>query len=287
VSISQFATYVNPLITTLKKLGGSARPREVVDAIAVEMQLPDTILDERLANGVPRYENQVHWARSYLAEMGYIDRSKRGVWSLTEKGSNAPTFSEDDLRQLIRDVQQRVREAAPSVSETAVVPSAEAEDAAPDAIEANYREKVLSILKALPPAGFERLCQRLLRESSFEQVTVTGRSNDGGIDGHGLVLVNPFVSFRVLFQCKRYEGAVSPTHVRDFRGAMTGRAEKGIILTTGTFTAEAKREATRDGAPPIELVDGDRLVSLFEELELGLKPRKTFDVDDAFFAEFR
>lgn len=169
MSISQFATYVNPLIATLKKLGGSARPREVVDAIATEMQLPDAVLDERLANGVPRYENQVHWARAYLAEMGYIDRSRRGVWSLTEKGWNAPHFSEDALRQLIRDVQQRVREGDESVGKMQKVSSPESEDAAPDAIEGNYREKVLAILKDLPPAGFERLCQRLLRESSFEQ----------------------------------------------------------------------------------------------------------------------
>jgi restriction system protein len=127
------------------------------------------------------------------------------------------------------------------------------------------------VLRALQPAGFEQLCQRLLRESGFKQVTVTGRSGDGGVDGHGVVEVNPFVTFRVLFQCKRYAGTVSPTQVRDFRGAMAGRADKGIILTTGTFTPDARREAERDGVPPIELVDGDKLLDLFESLELGLQ----------------
>ena len=139
----------------------------------------------------------------------------------------------------------------------------------------------------MPPDGFERLCQRLLRENGFEQVTVTGKSGDGGIDGVGILQVNKFVSFTVLFQCKRYQGSVSPCQVRDFRGAMEGRADKGIIITTGVFTVEAKKEARRDGAKPIELVNGDDLVALFESLELGVKSRKIYDVDQAFFDDYR
>jgi restriction system protein len=126
-----------------------------------------------------------------------------------------------------------------------------------------------------------------LREAGFEQVAVTGRSGDGGIDGNGVLALNAFVSFRVLFQCKRYEGSVGPGHVRDFRGAMQGRADKGIVLTTGTFSADARREALRDGVPPIELVDGEKLVQLFEDLELGLEPRKAFELNERFFDEYQ
>jgi restriction system protein len=126
-----------------------------------------------------------------------------------------------------------------------------------------------------------------LRESGFQQVVVTGRSGDGGIDGVGVLQVNPFVSFNVLYQCKRYQGSVAPSQIRDFRGSMMGRADKGIILTTGTFTLEAKKEARRDGVPPIELVDGETLIQLFERLELGLIPRTTYDIDDKFFEDFR
>ncbi len=140
---------------------------------------------------------------------------------------------------------------------------------------------------SLPPAGFERLSQRLLREAGFTQVMVTGQSGDGGIDGFGILQVNPLVSFKVLFQCKRYAKSVAPSQVRDFRGAMSGRADKGIIITTGTFTAEAKREATRDGAPPIELIDGEKLIDMLERLELGLKAVTTFEVEHAFFDEFK
>jgi restriction system protein len=151
----------------------------------------------------------------------------------------------------------------------------------------DHRTNLLNLIKSLPPSGFERLSQRLLRESGFQKVTVTGKTGDGGIDGIGILQVNPFVSFNVLFQCKRYQGAVTPSQIRDFRGAMMGRADKGIIITTGTFTLDAKKEARRDGAPPIELVDGDTLVQMFEQQQLGLIPRTTYDVDEKFFDDFK
>lgn len=154
-------------------------------------------------------------------------------------------------------------------------------------ISEDYRDEVLKVLLTLPPAGFERLSQRLLREAGFTQVAVTGQAGDGGIDGFGILQVNPLVSFKVLFQCKRYAKSVVPSQVRDFRGAMSGRADKGIIITTGTFTAEARREATRDGAPPIELIDGEKLVDMLERFELGLRPVKTYELDSSFFNEFK
>ena len=186
---------------------------------------------------------------------------------------------------------KEVRSQEPT-GESAADETADGELDAPDeedaaSSEPNHRPAVVKALMGLSPAGFEAFAQRLLRESGFLGVTVTGRSGDGGIDGHGILEVNPLVSFRVLFQCKRYSGSVGPGVVRDFRGAMAGRADKGIILTTGSFTAEARREAVRDGAPPIELVDAEKLVSMLEDLELGLKPVKAYRIDRAFFDEFR
>lgn len=167
---------------------------------------------------------------------------------------------------------------------------AEKEQPAPEVSEAtettNHREEILGILMALPPPGFERFSQRLLREAGFQEVQVTGRSGDEGIDGIGLLQVNPLVSFKVLFQCKRYRKSVTPSHVRDFRGAMAGRADKGIIITTGTFTSDARKEAVRDGVPAIELVDGQKLETMLENLELGLTPVKAFRIERAFFKDF-
>ena len=289
--ILKFSDYVNPVLDVLKRLGGSARPAEVCPIIAKELSLPDAVLEERLDNGVSRFENQVHWARFYLVKDGYIDSSRRGVWSLTEKGRNAARLSEGEIREMVRRVQETT--ARPEAVEPPATPAGRATSIAieeltlPEMPDATYREQLLATMKSLPPAGFERLCQRLLRESDFEEVVVTGRAGDGGLDGHGVLQINPFVSFRVYFQCKRYDASVGAGAVRDFRGAMMGRADKGLILTTGTFTAEAKREAMRDGVPPIELVDGERLLVMFEGLELGLTPRKTYDVALEFFKQYK
>lgn len=151
----------------------------------------------------------------------------------------------------------------------------------------DYQEELLSILKQLPATGFENLCQRLLRDYGFDPVIVTGRSGDGGIDGHGVLKINPFVTFKVHFQCKKFNKHVSPSYIREFQGAITGRADKGLIITTGTFSTQAKAEAVRDGAPKIEIIDEQKLITLFEELEVGLKPKKTYEIEYSFFETFK
>ena len=282
---SQFSAYINPLLTVLRALGGSARSSEVKAAVATHMRLSDAVLDDRLASGSSRFDNQVSWARYYLVQSGYIDSSRRGVWTLTEKGRNAHELSPAEVTALVQTV---VADWRAGRSEEDDAPAAIAvEVPLPENPPTDHRTALLDLIQHLPPAGFERLCQRLLREAGFEEVVVTGRSGDGGIDGAGLLQINPFVTFRVLFQCKKYAGSVGPSAIRDFRGAMDGRADKGIILTTGSFSSESKREAIRDGARPIELVDGEKLLDLFEQLELGLSARTTFDVNHVFFDEFR
>jgi restriction system protein len=194
------------------------------------------------------------------------------------------TLSDEQIAKLVQDV---IADWGSRTTDAVELTQDDSEDRSPDETAGDYQTRLLNLLHDLPAAGFERLCQRLLREAGFEQVTVTGRSGDGGIDGIGILELNVFVSFKVLFQCKRYKGSVGPAAVRDFRGAMMGRADKGLILTTGSFTPDSKREAVRDGAPPIELVDGSKLIELFEQLELGLEPRKTYDLIESFFDEFR
>jgi restriction system protein len=304
--VLEFATWINPVLRALSELGGSARPREVVERVARNEHVSDEILDQLNPAGGQRFPNQVHWARFFLADAGLIDRSRHGVWKLTDAGSVAGQLSNAGLIDLVRGVQERSRGVhapvavggmslplgmpahevtLPPLPDLAIEPSLEAPP--PDHEDGDYKARLLRLLQSLAPSGFERLCQRLLREAGFEEVVVTGKSNDGGIDGHGVLSLNHFVSFRVLFQCKRYVGTVTPAQVRDFRGAMQGRADKGLILTTGSFTTEGKREASRDGAPPIELVDGDKLIDLFAKLELGLRPVTTYELDEAFFMEYQ
>jgi len=285
----QFVRYFGPVLDALRDLGGSGRPTEVEEWIASRLKLSESEISQVTKNGQSRYSNQVAWARFYLAKANLLDSSSRGVWSLTEKGL-ASYLSDESAVRLFREVHLQFS-GANSGSNAGVAPPETGPDdlpMGPTPATRNHQEELLAALKSLPPAGFERVCQRLLRESGFQQVAITGRTGDGGIDGDGVVQVNPFVSFRVLFQCKRYDSsAVSASQVRDFRGAIAGRADKGIILTTGSFSADARKEAIRDGVPPIELVDGAKLVSIFEMHELGLKPVRTFEVDAAFFDEFR
>jgi restriction system protein len=284
----QFVRYFGPVIEALRVLGGSGRPAEVKDLVSEKLGLSDDEVNETLDSGASRFSNQVDWARFYLSAAGYIDSSTRGVWSLTDKGrsyslsySEAVDLYKRILKQFVVEREERKGKSAQKhedeIEATEVIKVAENGD---------HRTELMRILKGLPPSGFESLCQELLREAGFESVTVTGKSGDGGIDGIGILQMNPLVSFKVLFQCKRYSGSIGPDKVRDFRGAMMGRADKGIILTTGIFTAEARKEAVRDGVPPIELVDGEKLLEMCEKLEFGLKPKQTFEVDQEFFTKF-
>lgn len=280
----QFLRFCIPIVETLQELGGSGRPKEITDTVLERLHISEREQAQTLKNGSSRIRNQVAWARFYLAKADLLDASRRGVWALTEKGRTVH-LTQNAVAQLFKDVQADLptKDEQPNATDdvTDITPPTDPTG------DSTSKRTLLDVLKSLSPGGFERVSQRLLRESGFERVLVTGRSGDGGIDGHGILQVNPFVSFTVLFQCKRYAGAVSASQVRDFRGAMMGRADKGIIITTGTFTTEATKEARRDGAPPIELVDGETLVQMFERLELGVKPKTVYEVDEAFFEEYR
>lgn len=200
--------------------------------------------------------------------------------SLTEDGLKCQ-LSEKDVLEIFKRIHRGFVTRKGKKDDESLVDKGHPEE------ESSHKAELLDVLKSLSPDGFERLCQRLLRASGFTRVVVKGRSGDGGIDGEGILEINPLISLKVIFQAKRYKDAVSPSLIRDFRGAMQGRAEKGIFITTGRFTQEAKNEAIREGAPPIELVDGDKLVQLFEQKQLGLKPKTIYEIDHSFFQEYQ
>ena len=239
----QFVKYFAPVISALKELGNSGTPSEVKDLIAINLQISDKILDEQLPSGTSRFDNQVAWARFYLAKAGYIDSSKRGIWKLTEAGINSEITPKKAL-DIFQNIQQGFRQESTNNQINEELETDEDHITAPDSNRNNfrhYRQELLEIIRNLSPTGFEHLCQRLLRESGFQQVEITGRSGDGGIDGKGILQINLLISIPVLFQCKRYIGSVGAPQIRDFRGAIMGRTDKGIFITTGTFTREARR----------------------------------------------
>ena len=271
-------------MNALRELGGSGRPKEVVEEIAKAEKIKDSQREEVMKSGILRFDNQVAWARQYLVWEGLLDNSKKGVWTLSSKGQE--TFlTQDDARTIfLKWVEIHQKAKKDKSSKDKIVQTQEQEE--PEELDNEITPTLLEVLQSVSPIGFEHVCKRLLREHGFENVHVTQASHDGGIDGYGTLELNPFVSMKVLFQCKRYKGTVSRAQIGDFRNAMIGRADKGIILTTGTFSEDAKREASRDGAPPIELIDGKKLVELFEKAELGVKPKIVYEVDYNFFETY-
>lgn len=249
----------------------------------VTLNLSDEVLDETLKSGGNKFHNQVAWARQYLVWEGLLDSSKHGTWKLTDKGKKT-ILTEQEARNFFLKWVDFHRKAREEKGRSKVIEDQEGNT--PEEYEKESSPELLEVLQQLSPSGFEKVCRELLREHGFENVVVTGASHDGGIDGYGTLEINPFVSFKVLFQCKRYKGTVSRAQVGDFRNAMIGRAEKGIILTTGTFSNDSIKEANRDGAPQIELVDGQKLVEMFEKVELGVIPRTIYEVNLLYFKSF-
>lgn len=284
-----------PMLLSVAELGGSGSISEINDAVIKRQRYSDA-QQAVLHNDGPqtKIDYRLAWARSHLKAAGFLINSLRGIWSLTEAGDNLVRIGDPDGPRQLRDkwkavIRTRRRQPsgsgqAPRDQEPAVVGS---NGTRPDD-EEGWKAQLLQSLMAMDSAGFERLAQRLLREADFISVNVTGRSGDGGIDGLGIYRLS-LLSFPVFFQCKRYRGSVGSGAVRDFRGAMAGRGDKGLLITTGTFTADAKAESTRDGAPPVDLIDGLALCDLLKRYELGVrtKVRQVEDiaVDPEFFAQ--
>ena len=260
----QYDDLMNPVLQSLKLLGGSGTNEEINDKVAEIVQIPEEqleILHNPEKGGMTEIEYRLMWTRSYLKKFGVIDNSSRGIWSLTTIGSTTDKVDEKEVVRVVREHMKKAKQEA-----------GEGEEEPNKTIE--WQEELLDIILNMSPAAFERLIQRLLRESGFVQVEVTGQTGDGGIDGHGILRLSGLLSFHVIFQGKRWKGAVGPSQIRDFRGAMVGRADKGLFITTGAFTKDAIKEATRDGAPAIDLVDGDQLMEKLKQLSIGVSTKK-------------
>lgn len=259
----QYDDLMNPVIQALKSLGGSGTNEEINNKVAEIVKIPSDqleVLHNPEKGGMTEIEYRLMWTRTYLKFFGVIENSARGIWSLTEKGSRQEKVDEKDVVRVVREQMKKNKQETSGDDE----PNHKVE----------WQEELLDVILEMSPSAFERLIQRILRESGFVQVEVTGQSGDGGVDGHGILRLGGLLSFHVIFQAKRWKGAVGSGQVRDFRRAMVGRADKGLLITTGAFTKDAIKEASRDGAPAIDLIDGDQLVEKLKQLSLGVNTKK-------------
>jgi restriction system protein len=274
-NIPSYDELIVPTVNALIQLGGSGTIEEINNKVYEIIKLPEDVI--QIPHGeegrINEVEYRLAWSRTYLKKFGLLENSSKGVWALLKSDIDTTKLDYTEIVRTVRyqskDTQAKTKKPKLKIGDL----ESEIKDEVEDSEE--WRERLLNILYHISPAAFERLAQRLLRESGFFQVEVTGKSGDGGIDGKGIVRVSGLLSFHVIFQCKRYKGSVTPSQIRDFRGAMQGRADKGLVITTGTFTREAIKEATRDGAPPIDLIDGEILCDKLKELKLGVETKLT------------
>lgn len=288
-----YTELIVPTYDALKQLGGSGTNNEIYEKVIVDLNLSDEVLDEPHLGSLNQseVEYQLAWARTYLKNYGIIVNSARSVWSITPEYASELTVSAKEIVAFTVQKNAKKREMAKSNDK-----QDGKSDKPEDDIDSNddvefpeevkpWRQQLANILQNMDPYGFERLSQRLLRECGFTQVSVTKKSGDGGIDGTGKLKINGIVSFNVAFQCKRYKGLVSSGDIRDFRGSLTTDIEKGIFITTGSFSKAAKDEATTPGKKQIDLIDGEEFISKLAEYSIGVKEVKTYEIDEDFFAK--
>lgn len=251
----------NPVLQALHKLGGSGTNSEIEEQVILLLGLSNEEIEDIHRGNTTKLSYRSAWARNYLKRLGLVENSGRAVWALTAEGLKTSSIDKEEAKKIVKNLSGVKKDKPKGTLEV---------EESEELNELSWEEELIEVLKKMKPDAFERLSQRFLRELGFTNVEVTGKSGDGGIDGVGVLKLGGVLSFHVVFQCKRYTGSVSSSAIRDFRGAMIGRADKGLFITTGIFTRDAKQEAQRDGAPPVDLIDGNSLAEHLKNLRLGV-----------------
>ncbi len=257
---------IAPTYNAIKELGGSASINEITDKVIKDLKLPDKIVDEPHGNSqCTELEYQLAWSRTYLKKFGAIVNSTRGIWRITPAFAGIDNIDVDAVKKSFRDKNSHSNYTEP-----------------PEELEP-WKLELSDIIKNMNPFAFERLTQRILRECGFSQVSVTKKTSDGGIDGFGKLKIGGIFTYNVAFQCKRYSGSVAASEIRDFRGSLTKNIEKGIFITTGSFTRQAIEEASNAGKQQIDLIDGSDFVDKLVEFQIGINAKTIYEVDRNYF----
>ena len=267
-----FTYFYASVLRALNDLGGSGSNEEIYNRVLQITELSTETVELMHSFTMTEVEYRLAWARTYLKNFGALENSKHGVWSLTAKGAKMLKDGDINAKEITSFTTKKVGHT--NVSSDEELEKIESK---------NWREQVSEILRNLDPYAFERLAQRLLRECGFSDVQVTKRSSDGGIDGTGKLRIQGIFSFNVAFQCKRYKGQVGASEIRDFRGSLSSNIEKGVLITTGTFTKAEKEEASCEGKRLIDLMDGEELINKLAEYGIGLKEVPSYEVNEDFF----
>lgn len=285
--VPKYNELIMPTFDALKKLGGSGSNNEILEQVVEDLSLEDEVVDmpHKENSNISEVAYRLAWARTYLKKFGVIDNSARSIWSILPSYVDVERL---DVQEIVSAVQKKANDKRKKQTTEKVIDMPEDDNLENDGTEfpeevKPWRAKLVEILQSMDPYGFERLSQRVLRECGFTQVEVTKKSGDGGIDGTGKWKINGVFSFTVAFQCKRYSGLVSASDIRDFRGSLTTDIEKGILITTGTFSKAAKEEASKSGKQQIDLIDGEEFIDKIAEFGIGVRAVQTYEIDENYF----
>jgi restriction system protein len=282
--------FIPRILTALRQMNGVAKAGAVKAAVVQAVSdAGESMNDQMLASGVPKYQNDIYWARMYLVNAGLLEPAKtagHGTWKLTTLGWE----SAEDMQTAAAIYYQTASKGGKNKDETDM-PAPSGDDLQQD-IEGtvDWQVQLKEILWSLSDQGFEHLCAAIMTANGLDQIKVTGKSGDKGIDGMGLMYLDgaSLVSIRVAWQCKRYTtGSVRSMEVRNFRGSMDHKTDHGIIFTTSTFTPDAMAESVDLGKTPIRLVPLDQLIQTLKDLKLGVGPAPEHVIDASFFEQYR
>lgn len=278
--IPEYSKLVEVTYTALKALGGSGKNNEINEKAVEILNLSDEIcsIPHQGSSSISEINYRLAWARTLLKNYGAIENSARSVWSITTAFSNTDSVDGKYIEHNCKK-SNRVNQVNAETEESQME---EAGVEVPEEIRP-WRTKLYNVLMEMNPYAFERLTQRLLRECGFDDVRVTKKSGDGGIDGTGKLKINGIFSFNIAFQCKRYQGTVGAPDIRDFRGSLTTDIEKGVFITTGTFSKQAIEEASNPGKQQIDLIDGEDFITKIAEFGIGVKEIKDYEIDEEYF----
>ena len=279
--VPNYAILVEFTFKALRELGGSGKNTEINEKVAELLKLSDDVLAVPHLNSTSLSEvnYRLAWARTLLKNYGAIENSARSVWAIKPEFSNKETIDGEYVDKNCRNITGKKAFKNTEFSDTQ---REESGVEIPEEVRP-WRKKLYDVLVHMNPYSFEKLTQRLLRECGFEDVKVTKKSGDGGIDGTGKLKINGIFSFNIAFQCKRYQGSVGAPDIRDFRGSLTTDIEKGLFITTGSFSKQAVEEASNPGKQQIDLIDGEEFISKLAEYGIGVKEVKDYDIDEEYF----
>jgi restriction system protein len=298
--IPDYQTLMRPLLESASD--GEIRVADAVHRVASSLKLSDEERTELLPSGKQTtFANRVHWAKTYLKQAGLVESTRRGYFTITQRGraalaDRAANINNAYLERFaeFQDFKSRTNEETSSARE-----SADETMATPDESLRQLHRQITSALaaemldrvRATPPIFFERLIIELLLAMGYggtseEAGRALGQTGDDGIDG--VIDQDPLGVDQIYLQAKRYADGnnVSAAAIRDFYGALNlKKATKGIFVTTSTFTAQAQQTAA-DLSSRIVLIDGSQLARLMIRYNIGCRDQDVLHlkkIDEEFF----